>query len=257
MPRLGFAFEGCSCRAAFQVAAARVLVNAGVVPTAVSGASSGSMVAAAIAVGRLDELASHWGDLLGRTDVWAPRRLLRGRWPLQMSHILRPGLEAHLGSMQISDTALPLAITVTQLGRRGPREHVLGPRDAVSVVDAVMASCFIPGIYSRPVFLGGRPLLDGAWVRRTPVDPVRALGAERIVAFVSRPHGQLDGGVLRPRRWAPAADTRVLSPSEELPIRGFDFDEGRTRAAMAIGRESAHAFLETHRDWLNPGRPAM
>jgi len=168
-----------------------------------------------------------------------------------MSHILRPGLEAHLGDAELGDTALPLGITITHLGRSGPRERLLGPRDPVSVVDAVMASCFIPGIYSRPVFLGGRPSFDGAWVRRAPVDAVRALGADRIVVFGSRPHGELEGGLLRPRRWAPASDTRVLSPCEELPIWGFDFDEGRTRVAMEIGRESAAMFLESNSVWLS------
>ena len=220
------------------------------VPDVVGGASSGSIVAAALAFGRSAELEAGWMDLMGRTRVFQPRVALRGRWPLRMSHILRPALEEHLGNERLGDADLRLVIPVTLPSRRGRVERMLTSADQVSVVDAVLGSCFIPGIYSRPVWIDGRIALDGAWLRRVPVAGVRALGADRVLAITDDVAGRLVGGFLRPREEQVEATTRVLSPIRDFPLHGFDFDPGRTREAIAIGRASAAHFLTGQRQWL-------
>ena len=219
-------------------------------PHAVGGASSGSIVAAALALGRSQDLEDGWLSLMGITRVLQPGVVLRGGWPLRMSHILRPALEEQLGDVSMRDAGLPLAIPVTLPSRRGRVERMITRADDVSVVDAILASCFIPGIYSRPVWIDGRPALDGAWLRRVPEQGVRALGVERVVAMTDDPSGLLRGGLFRPRVESVHPNTRVLSPLINFPLRGFDFDPGRTRAAMAIGRASAADFLTVQREWL-------
>jgi len=77
---LGIAFEGCACRAAFQVGAIEWLTEQGFRPRAVAGASSGSLVAAALATGRVGELRDAWMEVAG-SEVCDWRRLLRARWP--------------------------------------------------------------------------------------------------------------------------------------------------------------------------------
>src|SRR6185295_10752810 len=84
---LGIAFEGCGCRAAFHVGAVEWLATHGLIPDAVSGASSGALIAGALAIGRADDLRAVWTELLG-TRVCEARRLLSGRWPFRMSDIV-------------------------------------------------------------------------------------------------------------------------------------------------------------------------
>ena len=58
---IGIALEGCACRAAFQVGAIEWLSEQGFRPAVAVGASSGSIVAAAMALGRGGELREALG----------------------------------------------------------------------------------------------------------------------------------------------------------------------------------------------------
>jgi predicted acylesterase/phospholipase RssA len=83
---VGIAFEGCACRAAFHVGALEWLSEHGFRAAAVAGASSGSLVAAAVAMNRHEGLRAAWMDLVG-SPVGDWRRVLRARWPFRMTEI--------------------------------------------------------------------------------------------------------------------------------------------------------------------------
>ncbi|MEZ4318973.1 MAG: patatin-like phospholipase family protein [Myxococcota bacterium] len=239
------ALEGCACRAAFHVGVTSWMVGRGLTPPVVAGASSGALVGAVWAVGRVPELREAWLEMAGTARVFEPRRLLRGRWPGRMSHLLRDRLDEY-GHLRMSDVPA-LRVAITRLGLRGPRRVVLDARSDVSVVDAVLASCFIPGPYSRPVVVGRRFAVDGAWFERVPVG---ALPVGRAIAVVSDPRGRIVGGWPRERTLPVSADVRVLAPLEPLPLSGFDFDGPGTRAAIAIGEASAEAFVRANERWM-------
>src|SRR5438876_6554096 len=78
----GIAFEGCGCRAAFQVGVIEWFTEHNLLPAAVAGASSGSLIAAATAIGGVAELRPVWTELFG-SRVRDMGRLLRGRWPFR------------------------------------------------------------------------------------------------------------------------------------------------------------------------------
>jgi predicted acylesterase/phospholipase RssA len=81
-------FEGCACRAAFHAGVAAGLTEAGV-PIAISaGASSGAIVAAALAAGLGRELPALWEEVGGRSIV-SLRRTVANRSPFDMSTIVR------------------------------------------------------------------------------------------------------------------------------------------------------------------------
>ena len=120
----------------------------------------------------------------------------------------------------------------------------------VRLSDAVAASSYIPGIYSRMVPIGGRLTVDGAWLQRTPVTEAAALGATHVIAFVANPQGHLLAGTRGQRSLVPPAYTRILHPARTLPVRGFDFDEHRIKATFERGRAAAESFLRTHERWL-------
>lgn len=256
-PRFGIAFEGCACRAAFHVGAMEWFAEHDLFPSAVAGASSGALIAAAIAVDRIADLRAVWEGLYG-TQVRDLRRLLRGRWPYRMSEIVGGVAKRHFGTRRLADTSIPLSITVSQWRGGGFERRTLTARDDLTIERAVLASCFFPGPYSRHVPIDRRLTVDGAWLGRVPVVEAARLRqghggqADRVIACVGDDAGRLLRGALRPKPMAiPASvDYRVLAPVEPLPLGAFDFDGDRTIRTMAIGRASAEAFVRTHREWM-------
>ena len=249
-PSLGIAFEGCACRAAFHVGAIEWLSDQGFRPAAVVGASSGSIVAAALAMGRAGELREAWMEVAG-SAVCDWRRVLRARWPFLMTEIVSGAARRRFADALMADTSVPLGIPVTVGDNwRFPRRLVTG-RHPLRIAAVVQASCFLPGPYWQMVPLFGCPTFDGAWLARVPVDDVKTLGAGKVIACSSNIDGRLLKGAIRPIDVpTPNADYRVLYPIQPLALGAFDFNIERSVEALAIGRASAAAFVDQHRDWL-------
>jgi predicted acylesterase/phospholipase RssA len=252
------AFEGCACRAAFHVGAMEWFAEHDLHPTAVAGASSGSLIAAAIAIGRIGDLRAVWEELYG-TPVYSPRHLLRGRWPWRMSEIVGGVATKYFGDRRLADTSIPLSIVVSQWCGSRFHRRTLTASDDITIARAVLASCFFPGPYSRHVPIDRRLTVDGAWLGRVPVVEAFALSARlrqasggQVIVCVGDDEGRLLRGALRPRPMTIPASVnyRVLAPVEPLPLGAFDFDGDRTRQTMAIGRASAEAFVSANREWL-------
>jgi predicted acylesterase/phospholipase RssA len=247
---LAVAFEGCGCRAAFHVGVIEWLVEHGHSPGAVAGASSGALVAAATALGRVADLRPVWGELFG-SAVYDFRRALRGRWPFRMSEIVGDVATRYFGDRLLAETRVPLAIVITQLRSSGFERRTLTGRDRLSLATAIVASCFIPGPYSRMVPIDRRLTFDGAWLGRVPIGEAAQL-ARKVIACVSDDKGRLLRGALwtTPMAVPREVDYRVLSPLAPLPIGAFDFDSVATLETFAIGRASANAFSRANAEWL-------
>src|SRR3954453_19116382 len=99
---IGVAFEGCACRAAFHVGALEWLRERGFRAAAAAGASSGSLVAAALATNRHATLRRAWMELMDHA-VCDWRRLLRARWPFQMTEIVSAAAQRHFGAALMAD----------------------------------------------------------------------------------------------------------------------------------------------------------
>jgi len=250
----GIAFEGCACKGAFHVGVAEWMHDHGYEPDVVAGASSGSVIAALVALGEVKALAELW-LAVGGTAVFQPKRMLAGRWPFVMSEVVGVPLRRKLGAMLLADVPKPLAITVTVLRRRGLTRRILSQADPLRLADAVLASCFFPGPYSRMVPVDGRPAIDGAWHVRTPVDAVEQLGADKQIGCVTRGEGTLRGGFVRKRVFDVPAACRILRPIEPLQLDTWELDRRRIEDAMALGRRSAEAFFEANGAWLRQEPP--
>jgi predicted acylesterase/phospholipase RssA len=249
------AFEGCGCRAAFHVGVIEWFAEHNLLPRTVAGASSGALIAAATAVGRVEELRPVWTELLG-TRVFDGGRLLSGRWPFRMSEIVGRAAERYFGDRLLADTLIPLSIVVTQLRSSGFERRALTARDTVSVARAIRAACFIPGPYSQMVPIDRRLTFDGAWLGRAPIREAAELGSPKVVACVSDDSGRLLRGALWTTTMAVPhdVDCRVLAPIARVPLGAFDFDRAATVETFAIGRASAEAFAARNRQWLMADR---
>jgi NTE family protein len=81
-----------------------------------------------------------------------------------------------IGPVMIEETRIPLAVVALDL--KTGREVVLKQG---SLRKAVGASSAIPGILP-PVEIDGQQLVDGGWIDRVPVAPLRQMGADLIIA---------------------------------------------------------------------------
>ena len=245
----GIAFEGCAAKAAFHVGVAEWMHERGLRPAAVCGASSGAIIASAIACRESAALRESWLEV-GDQPVFQPRRLLRGGWPFAMSDIVGEAVRKALGQRRLSDVKIPLGIAVTVLGRRGFQRQTLTHRDEASLTDAVLASCFLPGPYSKMIPVQGRLALDGAWKVRTPCDDLLQLGVTKTIACVGNESAKLFAGFFRRAALEVPSHCRVLAPVEPLPMASFDLDRRHMLASIEIGRRSADKFFQNHEEWL-------
>ena len=133
-----------------------VLEDAGLLPFRISGASAGALVGGVWASGVAattirDELLR-----LRREDFWDVRPglgLLAGR-------LFRSRLESLLQAQSFDTCRVPAGLSVYDVYSRSTRVVEQGP-----LAPAIVASCAVPGLF-HPVWLDGRPLLDGGILDR-------------------------------------------------------------------------------------------
>jgi len=82
-----------------------------------------------------------------------------------------------IGDKQFSDTQVPLKIVATDIGE-GKEVRF----DKGKLSDAIRASIAIPGIF-QPMRIDGKYYLDGGVVNPTPIDVVKSMGADIIIAI--------------------------------------------------------------------------
>lgn len=178
-----FVLGGGGLLGAAEVGMARALLMRGVTPDLVVGSSIGALnglaVAAEPTIAATDRLADRWAAL-GSRDVFA------GSLPAQVHHLLRHGTALHsnealrhlvedaAGETRIEDLPIRFQCVAASIERAGAHWFTEGP-----VVDAVLASCAVPGLFP-PVRIGDEHFLDGGLVASVPVGRAADLGATRV-----------------------------------------------------------------------------
>jgi NTE family protein len=172
--RFGLVLGSGSARGWAHIGVIRILQEAGFKPDFVCGTSVGSLVGAAYAMGRLDDLEDwvrglKWQDVVGFLDISFNGGLIKGT---RLIDFFRSTFE----TSDISELELPFAAVATDL--QTGREIWL---QQGSVFDAVRASIALPGLFT-PVRHDGRFVVDGGLVNPVPVSLARAMGADVVVA---------------------------------------------------------------------------
>ena len=172
---------------AVQVGMLRELLAAGVAPDVVVGSSAGAIngayLAGAPSLEGIRRLEAIWRGLARRQVFPITLRSMIGaiarRGPLVDPGGLRGLLEAHLPYRELESAAVPLHVVATDLLGGG-----LVRLSSGSAVDAVLASCAIPGAFP-PVRIGEQHLVDGAVASNTPIRVALELGATRLIVLPS------------------------------------------------------------------------
>ncbi|MGY1706550.1 patatin-like phospholipase family protein [Geodermatophilus sp. SYSU D00697] len=192
--RTAFVLGGGGVLGAAEVGMLQALFEHGVRPDLVVGTSvgaiNGALVAADPTPGAVDRLRAVWeelasqrvfaGSVLARVGT-----LVRTRTHLHPREPLRDLLLAHLPVQTFAELRVPFQCVAASIERAAERWFTDGV-----LVDAVLASCAVPGLLP-PVEVGGEHYLDGGLVHSIPVGRAVALGAATVyvlhVGRIDRP----------------------------------------------------------------------
>ncbi len=182
-----FVLGGGGMLGAAEVGMLQSLAEDGVVPDLVLGTSVGAINGAAYAGApgqeAADRLARMWAEL-GSSDIFGGSVVSRVGTLVRSSgtHLytndrLRALLREHLPSARIEDLSVPFQCVASCVERAAAHWF-----DTGDLIDAVLASCAVPGLLPA-VRIGGEHFLDGGLVNSLPVDRAVALGATEIYAL--------------------------------------------------------------------------
>lgn len=212
-PRLGIALGSGAARGWAHIGVIERLMEEGIVPDVVAGASIGALVGGCHAAGKLDELKEFALSLtrrrvFGLLDItWRGSGLISG-------NRLTDLLDEELGDLQIEDLKQPFICIATELATG----HELWLKRG-RLVDAMRASYAMPGVF-EPVYFNHHWLIDGAVVNPIPVSACRALDARVVLAVNLNTDAFGAGTVIQ----SPAVDPMILrhrrrEPDAEREIR--------------------------------------
>jgi NTE family protein len=180
--RVAFVLGGGGVLGATQVGMLRALSEAGIRPDVIVGTSVGALNGAVLAADpspdSLERLTDLWGSL-SDSEVFSGGLITRARTLAQhgthlhsaapLRRILRENVPETFEDLQV-----PFQCVAASIESSGAHWFQSGP-----LVDAVLASCAVPGLLP-PVRIDGEHFLDGGLVNSIPIARAVALGADQI-----------------------------------------------------------------------------
>ena len=177
--RTRFVLGGGGAMGAYQAGALLGLLECGIAPDALYGCSAGALNAAFLASRpdsrRAADLTTWWLDgssqaLLSPSWRGHLPALVRARGTALLdTRALRRVIQTHVPAHDLSELAVPLSVTTTCLDCAQARHHVSGP-----VVDTLVASCALPGLFAPVRLPDGHVHVDGGVVAGVPLEAALA-----------------------------------------------------------------------------------
>tara|TARA_R110002153_G_scaffold15822_8_gene56311 strand:+ start:20584 stop:21594 length:1011 start_codon:yes stop_codon:yes gene_type:complete len=173
--KIGLALGSGAARGWAHIGVIQALEEMGIEIDIVSGCSIGSYVGAAYASGKLPELAT-WVESLTEWQVYALMGVGFHKGGLVSGLKVFNALQDNFSFETFEELHKPFAAVATDLYSGREVNFVSG-----SVVQAVKASCAIPGLFP-PILFNNRWMVDGGVVNPVPVNMCRMLGADIVIA---------------------------------------------------------------------------
>ncbi len=238
--KIGIALGGGGARGLAHIGVLRALLEAGIMPDVIVGTSMGSVVGGWVASGHpLAELEELFLKL-GEKGTLSTRKIIsRGDGILFNDIEMQSRLEKKLAHRQIEKCDIKFAAIATDVSNG--EETVL---DSGSLALAIKASSSLPLAF-KPVKIGERLLVDGAFSNPVPADVARRMGADVVIAVdVSS-------------RWVNIFEqeiklTNVRSMIENsLQVAEYQLAKEHVKDANVVLRPAV-----THHSWLDFGQTA-
>lgn len=173
MKKLGLALGAGGSRGVAHIGFLKALEENGVKPDYICGCSMGSVVGAAYASGMSIEAMQKAVYKLRLLDLIAPTGRRGGLFGTRKMQKI---LTKYLGDITFDDLKIPFRCVATDLCSQSLVEFSQG-----SVIEAVVASSSIPVLF-HPFEKDGMRLVDGTVLERVPVEQVKGMGADIVVA---------------------------------------------------------------------------
>jgi NTE family protein len=173
--KIGLALSGGGARGFAHLGVLKVLAENNIPVDYVAGTSAGSFVGGALATGLpIEEILE-----IGRKISWfnmtrlsySPRALLSNA---SMGNFIKQNFPVHT----FEELEIPYAAIACDLNTG--EEVIL--KDTGDVAFAIRASCAVPGVFTPLDDADGRILVDGGVVAPVPVNTVREMGADIVIA---------------------------------------------------------------------------
>jgi NTE family protein len=266
--KTAFVLSGGASLGAIQVGMLEALYARGITADFIVGTSAGALNGAFIAtrpqtVETARELGDVWrslrrGQIFPVNPLTGVLGVLGSRDHLVPASGLRRLMQEHATVELLEETAFPLHVIATDV-LKGEEVRL----SSGSLVDAIMASAAIPGVFP-PVEWDGRQLIDGGVSNNVPLSHALELGARRIYVLPSGapcelkepPRGALSmllyatslliGHRLQAdlAQVSPAVEVFVLPPPCPLEVQPTDFS--RADELIKRARRDSHNYLEAH-----------
>lgn len=173
--KIGLALGSGAARGWSHIGVIQALEEMGIQIDIVTGCSIGSYVGAAYSSGKLSELAQ-WVESLTEWQVFSLMGVGFHRGGLVSGQKVFTALKDNFSFETFDELNKPFATVATDLYSGREVNFLKG-----SVIDAVRASCGIPGLFP-PILSNNRWLVDGGVVNPVPVNMCRLLGADIVIA---------------------------------------------------------------------------
>ena len=254
-PGIGLALGGGFARGIAHIGVLKVLEEEKIPINFIAGTSVGALIGAAycsgLSVAECEEFASRV-----RFKHFARWTLSRCGFASNQRMI---GFLDHLLKVKtFEDLRIPLAVTATDFSTGEGVAFHSGP-----LVDPVRASCAYPGMF-LPVRINGRLLVDGMLAYPVPTQPLREMGASRVLAVslkgkwtnVEGPRHVFEvigqcfaiAQEMNSSQWKRAADLVIEPEVHEYKYDAFD----QSSALIRAGETAMRASLAEVRKWLQP-----
>lgn len=232
-------------RGAAQLGVLRALAARGIRPDACVGTSVGALNAAMVAAVGLERavplLEQVWSSEFTRA-VFRAQRLQMVANRLRRKPYLRSGqcireLVRHafglVGVRDFDDLQIPLHVIVTDLGAGTP--VVMNDGSAGTLVDALCASCAIPGVFP-PVQVGSHQYVDGGVTENCGLSTAYALAPTRIIAIDLT----ADSPVQTFSRWEEVLERMMQVALHSRVVADFDRFSSRLPVTLICPRAPIH-----------------
>ena len=252
-PKVGLALGGGFARGISHLGVLHCLQQHGIPIDCIAGTSAGALAGVAFGSGQpFDYIVKEASAIrFGNFGQWRFSHM-----GLASNRRLEAYPKEHFGVTDFKDLKIPLAIAATDLVSGSAVYYSTGP-----VGPPLRASCAYPGLF-QPVEYDGRLLVDGFVSAAVPVDGVRLLGAQLVIAVfleaerMDRPKSIVDVigrsfSIVRLQAdvgWRAKADV-VITPT----VHEFAWDDfARTADLVAAGERATLEALPRIRELVQP-----
>ena len=179
MKKLGFALGAGGSRGVSHIGFLMAMEECGIIPDFVSGTSMGSVIGSCYAKGLTPKYMAEAVKQLKFSDLFDLSINPFSNTALLRSQKMQNKLKQFLGEVDFSELKIPFRCVATDL--MDGTIKVFGQDKSDIVYTAVAASSTIPSIF-KPVVINDVPYVDGGVLCRVPIQTVRDMGAEVVVA---------------------------------------------------------------------------